>query len=167
MRFLVSLHGVSDDRRLAELAHSMLEAVTQNNEEILRAHPDFPPLALSGVRFREEPWAVGPGRLPGGGLEQFTHCLEVYARRFGDCAQLCAWRVAELRVGGWRTPDAPNGEHATLRYYVKGACPACMPRQCLVPGHPERRRCFHVEVRRARKVNGYPLIEDPSRLLSF
>lgn len=167
MRFLVSLHDVRDDRTLARLAHSMLEAVTENNEQILRERPDFPPLVASGVRFREEPWAVGPGRLPGGGLEWFCTCLEVYAQGFGDCAQLCAWRCAELRVGGWRTPDAPRGERATLRYYVTGVCPACLPEQCMVPGHPERRRCFHVEVRRGRKVNGHPLIEDPSRLLSF
>ncbi len=141
----------------------MLESVVENNEDILRNHPEIPPLYTSGVRFREEPWAIGEKRLEGGGLEQFTHCLEILHRGWGDCAQLCAWRVGELRAGGWRTPDVPKGEHATLRYYVKGFCPACGPKPCEVPGHPGRRRCFHVEVRRERDN----MIEDPSRLLSF
>jgi hypothetical protein len=163
MRFLVSLHNVKSDATLAKLAHAMLEAVTENNVEILRENPQLPALYQSGVRFREEPWAVGVARLPGGGLEQFTHLLDILERGWGDCAQLCSWRVAELRVGGWRTPDVPAGEDASLRYYVKSACPACHPRPCEVPGHPERRRCFHVEVRRQRGN----LIEDPSRLLSF
>src|SRR5262245_62050935 len=163
MQFLVSLHEVSSDRLLAQLAHSLLESVTQNNEELLRKYPQIPALYQSGVRFREEPWAIGPLRLPGG-LEQFTHCLEVLARRWGDCAQLCAWRVAELRVGGPRVPEAPRGERASLRYYVKCSCPACWPRDCPEPTHPQRRRCFHVEVRRG---NAARTIEDPSRLLSF
>ena len=163
MRFLVSLHDVSSDRLLAKLAHPLLESVTQNNEELLRRYPQIPALYQSGVRFREEPWAIGVARVPSG-LEQFTHCLEILERGWGDCAQLCAWRVAELRVGGPRTPEAPNGEKASLRYYVKCSCPACWPGECMVPGHPQRRRCFHVEMRRGDLAR---TIEDPSRLLSF
>lgn len=141
----------------------MLESVTENNVEILRSHPEVPPLHTSGVRFRDEPWAVGPRRLPGG-LEQFTHCLEILRRGWGDCAQLCAWRVGELRLGGWRVPDAPRGERANLRYYVKGYCPQCSRggAQCFDSSHPDRQRVFHVEVRRAGGA-----VEDPSRLLSF
>jgi hypothetical protein len=141
----------------------MLEAVTQNNEDLLRRYPQIPALKQSGVRFREEPWAVGAQRVAGG-LEQFTHCLEVLQRGWGDCAQLCAWRVAELRVGGPRVPESPRGEKASLRYYVKCSCPRCYPGECLDPNHPERRRCFHVECRRGNATRD---IEDPSRLLSF
>lgn len=163
MRFLVTLHDVTSDRLLAKLAHPLLESVTENNEDLLRRYPQIPALARSGVRFREEPWAIGPQRVQGG-LEQFTHCLEILDRGWGDCAQLCSWRVAELRVGGPRTPEAPNGERASLRYYVKSSCPGCWPGECLVPSHPERRRCFHVEVRRGDAAR---TIEDPSRILSF
>lgn len=164
MNFLVSLHNVKSDRLLAKLAHAMLESVSENNADILRDHPEIPRLDASGVRFREEPWAIGPLRYPGG-LEQFTHLLEIYRRRWGDCAQLCAWRVGELRAGGPRTPEAPRGERATLRYYVKAYCPRCSQRpgdQCAEPSHPDRARCFHVQVRRPNGV-----IEDPSRLLAF
>src|SRR5262245_3106128 len=126
MQFVVNLSHVPSDARLCELAHGLLETVVDHNCDILRANPWIPTLAESGERFRDEPWAVGPHRLRGG-LEQFTHLLEVLRRKWGDCAQLCAWRVAELRVGGWRVPESPNGEDATLRYFVRAACPLCCP----------------------------------------
>lgn len=176
MQFVVNLSHVPNDAELCSLAHRLLEPVAVHNEAILRACPWIPPLYLSGVRFREEPWAVGGQRLPGG-LEQFTHILEVLRRGWGDCAQLCAWRKAELRLGGlwcwqphpqaspiWmpRVPESPDGERASLRYYVRSVCPQC-PNGCLQENHPARRRCFHVEVRRPKA----PHIEDPSRVLSF
>lgn len=161
MQFVVNLSHVPNDARLCELAHGLLQQVVSHNCDILREHPELPALYDSGVRFRDEPWAVGPQRVPGG-LEQFTHLLEVLARRWGDCAQLCAWRVAELRVGGWRVPESPRGEHATLRYFVRCRCPLC-PEQCMIESHPMRSRGFHVEVRRPKA----PHIEDPSRRLSF
>lgn len=161
MRFLVQLHDIRDDAFLASLGNRLLEAIVDNNCELLSRYEAIPPLFCSGVRFRDEPWAVGPERLPGG-LEQFTHLLEVLERGWGDCAQLCAWRVAELRSGGWRVPDAPNGEAATLRYYIRARCPACGEQDCPDPGHPKRRRNYHVEMRRA---DGR--IEDPSQLLAY
>lgn len=161
MQFLVNLSHVRNDARLCELAHGLLGVVVDHNVDILRANPAIPRLYDSGVRFRDEPWAVGPQRLPGG-LEQFTHLLEILARLWGDCAQLCAWRVAELIVGGWRVPESPAGEAASLRYYVRSSCPLC-PADCLNELHPLRRRGFHVEVRRPKA----PHIEDPSRRLSF
>lgn len=161
MRFLVSLHDIRDDAKLAQLGNALLETIVENNCELLQRYQELPPLFKSGVRFRDEPWATGQTRLPGG-LEQFTHLLEVLDRGWGDCAQLCAWRVAELRVGGWRTPDAPRGERATLRYYIRARCPACGDQDCPDSSHPERRRNYHVEMRRA---DGR--IEDPSQLLAY
>jgi hypothetical protein len=161
MRFLVEAYDIQDDGRLAAFGNRLLEAVVENNRELLERYAAIPPLFRSGVRFRDEPWATGDTRLPGG-LEQFTHLLEILDRGWGDCAQLCAWRVAELRNGGWRTPDAPSGEQATLRYFIRARCPACGDEDCPDPSHPKRRRSYHVEMRRA---DGR--IEDPSQLLAY
>ncbi len=161
MQFIVNLPPVPNDARLCELADGLLWVIVEANCDILRSNPGIPRLYESGVRFRDEPWAVGPQRLPGG-LEQFTHLLEILHRKWGDCAQLCGWRVAELIVGGWRVPESPEGEKASPRYYVRSTCPLC-PVQCLNGYHPRRARAFHVEVRRAKSPN----IEDPSRRLSF
>jgi hypothetical protein len=163
MRFVINLHEIRDDGKLVELGNALLETTVANNVELLQRYPEIPPLYCSGVRFRDEPWAMGETRLPGGGLEQFTHCLDLLGRGWGDCAQLCSWRVGELRAGGWRTPDAPQGERATLHYYCRARCPLCGPDvDCLNYDHPKRRRSFHVEMRRA---NGD--IEDPSQLLAY
>lgn len=162
MHFLISLHEIRDDATLARLGNALLETTVENNCELLQRYAEIPPLFCSGVRFREEPWAIGPNRLPGG-LEQFTHVLELLDRGWGDCAQLCSWRCAELRTGGWRTPDAPKGEQATLRYFIRPRCPKCGPKvDCTELTHPNRSRSYHVEMRRA---DGR--IEDPSQLLAY
>lgn len=162
MHFLISLHEIRDDAMLTALGNTLLEAIVANNCELLSRDPTIPPLYRSGVRFREEPWAIGPNRLPEG-LEQFVHVLEILRRGWGDCAQICAWRVGELRVGGWRTPDAPKGERATLRYFLRPRCKLCGPNvDCPNPLHPNRSRPYHVEMRRE---DGR--IEDPSQLLAY
>lgn len=161
MQFVINLPWIPSDARLCELAHGLLEQVVQANCDVFRAMPQLPGLYASGAKFRDEPWAIGPTRLPGG-LEQFTHVLDVYGRGWGDCAQLCAIRVAELRVGGWRVPESPKGEKSSLRYYVRTNCPFC-PQHCYDSRHPQRARNFHVEVRREKP----PYIEDPSRRLSY
>ncbi len=161
MHFLITLANVRDDQRLAELGDRLLGCVVDHNIDLLLEHPEIPPLYKSGVRFRPEPWAIGPSRLPDG-LEQFCPIPQLLERGWGDCAQLCAWRVAELRAGGWRTPDAPRGESATLRYYVKARCPQCGAGDCPNYDHPKRQRSYHVEMRRADRR-----IEDPSQLLAY
>lgn len=161
MHFLITLANVRDDQRLAELGDRLLACVVDYNVALLREHPEIPPLYKSGVRFRPEPWAIGPDRLPEG-LEQFCSIPNLLERGWGDCAQLCAWRVAELKAGGWRTPDAPQGELATLRYYVKARCPACGAGDCPDCNHPNRKRSYHVQMRRADRR-----IEDPSQLLAY
>lgn len=159
MRALVDVLGVDDDGALARMAEGILEAVIANNRYLMRRYPGkFPPLSQSGVRFRAEPWAMPeqptlPGWARGNPtltrrppLEQFTPYPTLLTRGWGDCAQLCAVRVAELREAG--------EEDAALRFY------------CRTQGDgPQRRRWYHVEVRRG-KAGGYE-IEDPSRELDF
>lgn len=148
MRVLVDVLGVDDDEALARMAEGLLEAVIANNRYLMRQHPGrFPPLYQSGVRFRAEPWATMP---PAGSrrppLEQFTPYPVLLRRGWGDCAQLCAVRVAELREAG--------ESDAALRFY------------CRTQGEgPQRRRWYHVEVRRGKA--GGNAIEDPSRELDF
>lgn len=158
MKAVVDIVGVEDDGELAAMADHVLEGVVLNNRYLLRQHPGrFPELYTSGVRFRAEPWASMPTReqlamaqrgfYPFRPIEQFAPYPTLLRRGWGDCAQLCAARVAWLReLGG--EPDA------ALRYYVRS------------DGEGEgRRRWYHVEVRRGAK--GGREIEDPSRRLDF
>lgn len=55
----------------------------------LRAHR-LPPLYSAGVRYRREPPGQEVWQLPSQTAE----------RGFGDCEDLSAWRVAELRLAG-------------------------------------------------------------------
>lgn len=72
---------------------SLLEAVANNNRRFLR-RVQVPPLYESGVRYLFEPREQ----------ESVRDIAAVVARGGGDCAHLCAWRVAELREAG--EPDA-------------------------------------------------------------
>jgi hypothetical protein len=154
MKAIVDVVGVDDDTALAGIANCLLEGVIWNNRYLLRRYPGmFPPLESSGVRFRAEPWAsMPPAAAPGAGfrqlspIEQFTPYVTLLKRGWGDCAQLCAARVAELREQG--------ETDATLRYYVRSD-----------GVEPNRRRWYHVEVRRG--AAGGREIEDPSRRLDF
>jgi len=152
MKAIVDVIGVDDDGALAAIAECLLEAVVSNNRYLLRAHPGkLPPLRESGVRFRAEPWASmpaapAPGYRPLPPIEQFTPYVTLLRRGWGDCAQLCAARVAELREQG--------ESDAALRFYCRSSGTP-----------PNRRRWYHVEVRRG-KAGGYE-IEDPSRELDF
>lgn len=75
------------------------EALVALNLAFLRkAGGRVPPLYRSGVRYRREA-APPPGQLR---LERFQMIPEVLRNRAGDCEDLSAWRVAELRRGGVR-----------------------------------------------------------------
>lgn len=156
---VVNVVGIDDDTVLQAVANQILEAVITNNRYLMRRYPGkIPELYTSGVRFRAEPWANMPsaaeiaaapdGFKPLPSIEQFCPAPVLLERGFGDCAQLCAWRVAALREEG--------EEDAALRYYVRSDSP---------PGTPNRRRWYHVEVRRGAR--GDRAIEDPSRRLEF
>jgi hypothetical protein len=126
----VTLDRFRTPREAATWIRSVLDWCTEYNGPLLRSGR-VPPLYLSGVRYATEP----PG------VETIVDAARCYAARKGDCAHLCAWRCAELRVLA--------GEPATLK----------------VSWQPDRRnrRLYHVEVRRGDGVR----TEDPSRILGM
>jgi hypothetical protein len=71
-----------------DLLMAALEGLVSVNGVIL-LRPALPPLYRSGVRYRRER-----------GTENWKSCDQVFASGYGDCEDLCAWRVAELRQAG-------------------------------------------------------------------
>jgi hypothetical protein len=126
-------------RILAELAQGFLRGVVANNQLIIRVYKrqgkPIPKLYESGVRYEREPWTD---------REEFADILTVLRRGWGDCDDLCAWRVAELRESG--EPDAD------IRVYWR---PVAWKQ-------PKKPMLMHVQVRRADGS-----IEDPSRFLGL
>lgn len=105
----------------------MVEALVLANLSYLREHPETPPLYESGVRYEAEPddeddWNDIPATLALGA---------------GDCEDLAAWRIAELRAGGER------GARSRVMVWQLGA-----------------RVTYHIAVRREGGA-----VEDPSREL--
>lgn len=82
------------------------------NELYLQHHPETPPLYRSGVRYAEEPF----------GYESWPNIPVILRRGAGDCEDLVAWRVAELRAQGiparpsWNFRDL-SGPHGEYRLY--------------------------------------------------
>lgn len=87
----------------AEVARLAIEASVLVNRAHLRVFPNTPKMYESGVRYRLEP----PG------VEDFNDIETIIDRGWGDCAQLSAWRIAELREAGeggefriaWKEPE--------------------------------------------------------------
>lgn len=142
---------------LAHLARGFLRGVVANNRLCIRyrkAHGrPIPPLYRSGVVYEREPWA--------GKYEEFADMLTVLRRGWGDCDDLAAWRVAELRE---------QGENATIRIYW---------RKRRAPGDRSP-LTMHVQVRRgpgavpggkavktAAGDKSIGPVEDPSRYLGL
>jgi hypothetical protein len=107
----------------------LLEALVTTNIAYLRAHPEAPWLYASGVTYAEE----------AEGVDEWTDIPETLRRGVGDCEDLAAWRIAELRVR--------SDELALPRVTVEtfGA-----------------RALYHVIVKRAGGC-----LEDPSRVLGL
>lgn len=120
---------LQDSELFAQVARIAIQATIIVNRSHLHAFPGTPRLYQSGVRYRLEP----PG------TEDVADIEVLLDRGWGDCAQLCAWRVAELRV---------LGEPAKIRIQWKV--------------RPDGKKLFHVLVRRA---DGR--IEDPSTILGM
>lgn len=115
----------------AAFCRNLLESLIGANRETLKIRSDIPPLYQSGVRYRNEPV----------GYEWFDDILICLNRGWGDCDDLVAWRVAELRE---------QGELAEV--YMRWE-----------PGRKNPgTRLFHVIVKRG---NGE--LEDPSALLGM
>lgn len=73
-----------------------LEAMVRANQEELKAHPQIPLLYESGVVYQQEPK----------GHEDWADIPTVLKQRWGDCEDLAAWLVAELR-SVWGIPARP------------------------------------------------------------
>lgn len=121
----------------AAVARGFLYGVVLANCLQIRSK-QVPLLYESGVEFRPEPWQ--------GKFEEFADAITVHRRRWGDCDDLCAWRVAELRtIGDRRLGLRPC--KATIKIYWRDYAHG---------------RGFHVEV---RLPDGS--VEDPSRFLGM
>jgi hypothetical protein len=107
----------------------MMEALIGANVAYLRLHPETPRLYESGVRYEEEP----------GLQDDWNDIPETLSLGVGDCEDLAAWRIAELRVTGEL---------------------AAMPRVSVFT--EGRRITYHIAVRRAAGP-----VEDPSRELGM
>jgi hypothetical protein len=106
-----------------------LAGLTALNEWALSTW-DVPPIYSAGVRYQREP----------AGREDWDIAPIVYARGWGDCEDLAAWRAAELRLGLGGVPP----ERAIADTYQSGP------------------RTWHCIVRRADGS-----IEDPSLMLGM
>lgn len=106
---------------------ALLRALVETNMDQLRRHPRMPQLYGSGVRYQRE------------GRERFSDAAATLRRGYGDCEDLAAWRVAELRNAGEDARPAFR-----LRTFVGGP------------------PLYHVLVAR-----GDGRIEDPSRRLGM
>lgn len=90
--------GTAEDRHVAPILFALDAVIGVNIWHMRRANKrtlkgrgvPVPPLYASGVRYQEDP----PGR------EDWCDCYAVLAKGTGDCDQLTAYRVAELRVAG-------------------------------------------------------------------
>lgn len=67
---------------------ALLEGLVLLNLELMERSA-LPPLYRAGVRYRRER-----------GTERWQTCEQVFVAEAGDCEDLCAWRVAELRRAG-------------------------------------------------------------------
>lgn len=67
---------------------ALMRALVEIDMDQIRQRPHLPRLYDSGARYRTEP------------EEGFADVLTTYRRGWGDCEDLAAWRVAELRIAG-------------------------------------------------------------------
>lgn len=96
----------------------LLEALVKCNRIWLDANPHAPLLYESGVRYEAEPR----------GEEDWCDIPHVLSQGWGDCEDLAAWRIAELRQRGIAAKGklkwfkAPSRSQATL-YHVQVVLP--------------------------------------------
>lgn len=77
----------------AAFYQAAIEGLSLLDEEILEQSPEFPRLYEADVVYRKEK------------RDTWRHADDVLCSGWGDCEDLAAWRVAELRVSG-EDPDA-------------------------------------------------------------
>lgn len=119
-----------------KIIRPLLEILAYANAQVL-ACGMIPPLYRSGVRYMQEP----PDK------EIFSAIPQVLARGGGDCDDLAAWRVAELRKAG------EPAQYRILKFESN-----------------DGRLTYHIQVRRKIKsflgwIDGP--VEDPSQILGM
>lgn len=129
-----------DKRLVALVAREFLRAVAKANEVYLKYNPRTPMLYESGVVYKREPWA--------GEYEDFATIPQMLERKWGDCDDLAAWRVAEIRQVQKRPADF-----------------ICYWRKHTNVWHLQVRSWKDAEDRRRNPDGGD--VEDPSRLLGM
>lgn len=93
MHLVVDLQpGLLGVRGFAYVCKTFVEAAAAINVLYL-SKGVFPPLYSTKVRWRNEP-------LAGQGIEEIATLPTVLRRGWGDCDDLVAWRIAELRLRG-------------------------------------------------------------------
>jgi hypothetical protein len=123
----IGLSLPSRGKGATEAIASAVETLAKIDLAYLERYPRCVPLAKSGVRYRREP--KGP--------ENWQNIPETLSRGYGDCEDLAAWRIAELRFR-----KIPANPHVTFD-----------------------RGMYHITVR--AKISGKELFFDPSKELGM
>ena len=115
---LLSFDSIPISDRL-DAIRTIIEALVLVDLAWLDLHPETPPLYLSGVVYRVDPLGLETwGDIP---------CILSAAPPSGDCKDLVAWRLAELRRSGQdpgakpflrRFDDVVNGR-LVIEYHVQ------------------------------------------------
>ena len=82
---------VSTPQQLASLVKGLVEGAAVGAASLRSVLP-FPELYSSGVIYREEDTPDG--------VEEFTFPWTTHERGWGDCDDLCIWRLADLLTAG-------------------------------------------------------------------
>lgn len=90
---------------------SAVETLARANVAYLKKHPKTPPLAKANIHYERE--------LKLGGAERWQTIPEILKTGRGDCEDLSAWRIAELRVRGYRAKPHVTGKRGKWHIQVK------------------------------------------------
>lgn len=129
-RFRLKSYEMMPHEVKVRIMYRLVQALVLVDAEYLRKVPNTPLLYASGVRYQQEPF----------GEEEWQDIPYTLKLGYGDCEDLAAWRVAELRVK-----------------FNERADPEVMGRVL-----PSGMALYHIRVRREDGS-----IEDPSKLLGM
>lgn len=153
---------IASDRDVARALSATVHAAAEHNLVLLENHPQTPRIldcARAGtLRYLSD--------LPG--MPERVRSIPLLIKAGGgDCAELSAWRVAEL----WQEDLSQRGQRiATCKVYWRCACPYCKGPVVTEEYHCKNcmrtflkpKRTFHAEVRRSDGE-----VEDLSRLMGM